>query len=204
MLGHAQRELWTDRTLPVRVRSSGGGAVLSGPWLLRAAVVLPRVPCAGAARSGRRPRAGTAKFTAAGCSAQGIGAAALYRGATMDHWACFAGRVAGEVVVGDRKMVGIAQAWRGQTVLLSAGTLIAPAPWPLLCDALRRPADAAVALAALTINAQEYLRRPVDARVWADDLLDFLRLAVTQGGESPRPSRACHISRVARESAPES
>ncbi|HEY8708780.1 MAG TPA: ligase, partial [Burkholderiaceae bacterium] len=42
VLGRAQRELPTDGSLPVRLRSSGGGAVLSGPWLLRAAVVLPR------------------------------------------------------------------------------------------------------------------------------------------------------------------
>jgi lipoate-protein ligase A len=103
----------------------------------------------------------------------------------MDHWACFAGRVAGEVVVGDRKMVGIAQAWRGQTILLSAGTLIAPAPWTLLCESLGRPCDDAGALAALTIDAQDCLRRPVDARAWADALREFLRLAVAQGGEPP-------------------
>lgn len=184
VLGSAQRELWTDSTLPVRVRSSGGGAVLSGPWLLRAAVVLPRSH----ALVQHGPAAAARWYGEIHCRwlhAQGIGAAALYRGATVDHWACFAGRVAGEVVVGDRKIVGIAQAWRGQTILLSAGTLIAPPPWALLCDSLRRAPDAAAALAVLTINAQEYLRRPVDARVWAEDLLVFLRLAVTQGGEWP-------------------
>lgn len=184
VLGSAQRELRTHSTLPVRVRSSGGGAVLSGPWLLRAAVVLPRSH----ALVHHGPAATARWYGAIHCRwlhAQGIGAAALYQGATIDHWACFAGRAAGEVVVGDRKIVGIAQAWRGQTILLSAGTLIAPAPWALLCDSLGRPPDAAAALAALTIDAQEYLRRPVDARVWADDLLDFLRLAVAQGGKPP-------------------
>jgi lipoate-protein ligase A len=184
VLGSAQRELWTNSTLPVRVRSSGGGAVLSGPWLVRAAVVLPRSH----ALVQHGPAAAARWYGEIHCRwlhAQGIGAAALYRGATIDHWACFAGRTGGEVVVGDRKIVGIAQAWRGQTILLSAGTLIAPAPWALLCDSLRRSPDAAAALAALTINAQEYLRRPVDARVWADDLLVFLRLAVAQDGESP-------------------
>jgi lipoate-protein ligase A len=181
VLGHAQRELWTDRTLPVRVRCSGGGAVLSGPWLLRAAIVLPRShalvqhgPSAAALWFGEIHRRWL--------QARGIDAASLYRSTTVDHWACFAGRAAGEVMVGDRKMVGIAQAWRGQTVLLSAGTLIAPAPWAVLCDALRRPADAAVALAALTISAQECLRRPVDARVWADELRDLLRGLTTYLG----------------------
>jgi lipoate-protein ligase A len=184
LLGSAQRALWMHSTLPVRVRSSGGGAVLSGPWLLRAAVVLPRSHVL--VQHG--PAAAARWYGEIHCRwlrGQGIGAAALYRGATIDHWACFAGRTAGEIVVGDRKIVGIAQAWRGQEVLLSAGTLIGPAPWTLLCDALRRPLDAAAALAALTVNAQEYLRRPVDARVWADELLDCLRLAVAQGGESP-------------------
>lgn len=184
VLGSAQRELWTDAKLPVRVRSSGGGAVLSGPWLLRDAVVLPRSHALG--RHG--PAAAARWYGDIHCRwlrAQGIGAAALYQGAAMDHWACFAGRVAGEVLVGNRKMVGIAQAWRGQTITLCAGTLIAPAPWALLCDSLGRPRDAAVALVALTIDAQEYLRRPVDARAWADALREFLRLAVAQGGEPP-------------------
>lgn len=177
VLGSAQRELWTTSTLPVRVRSSGGGAVLSGPWLLRAAVVLPRSH----ALVQHGPAAAARWYGDIHCRwlhAQGIGAAALYRGAAIEHWACFAGRVAGEVVVGNRKMVGIAQAWRGPTILLSAGTLIAPAPWPLLCESLRRPPDAAAALAALTINAQDYLRRPVDARAWADELQGLLRDAV--------------------------
>ncbi len=183
VLGSAQRNLWTDSTLPVRVRSSGGGAVLSGPWLLRSAVVLPRSHVLGQ----HGPAAAARWYGEIHCRwlrAQGIGAAELYSGSSVDHWACFAGRIAGELMVGDRKIAGIAQAWRGQTILLSAGTLIAPAPWALLCDAVRRPSHAA-ALAALTVDAQEYLRRPVDARAWADDLREFLRLAVAKGGESP-------------------
>jgi lipoate-protein ligase A len=187
VLGSSQRELWTDSGLPVRVRHSGGGAVLSGPWLLRAAVLLPRSH----ALVQHGPAAAARWYGEIHCRwlrAQGIGAAALYRGATIDHWACFPGRSAGEIVVGERKIVGIAQAWRGQTVLLSAGTLIAPAPWALLCEALRRAPDAAATLAALTINAQEHLRRPVDPRAWADDLSFCLRLALAPGAAAPVPS----------------
>lgn len=182
VLGSAQRELPAQATLPVRVRSSGGGAVLSGPWLLRAAVVLPRSH----ALVQHGPAAAARWYGGIHCRwlhAQGIGAAELYRGATLDHWACFAGRTAGEVVVGERKIVGIAQAWRGQTVLLSAGTLIGPVPWAQLCDSLRRPPDAAAALAALTIDAQAYLRQPVDGRAWANELLSYLRLAVTEDAQ---------------------
>lgn len=176
VLGSAQRELPTGSTLPVRVRSSGGGAVLSGPWLLRSAVVLPRSH----AMAQHGPAAAARWYGEIHCRwlrAQGIGAAALHQGATVDHWACFAGRTAGEVMIGDRKIVGIAQAWNPQTVLLSAGTLIGPTPWALLCDSLGRPRDAAAVLAALTIDAQAYLRRPVDGRVWANELLSYLRLA---------------------------
>lgn len=183
VLGSAQRELWTDSTLPMRVRTSGGGAVLSGPWLLRAAVMLPRSHLL--VQHG--PVAAARWFGEIHCRwlhARGIRAAALYRGNTVDHWACFAGRVGGEVIIGDRKIVGIAQAWRRETVLLSGGTLIAPAPWRLLCDALRHPPDGAAVLAARTTNAQEYLRGPVDARAWADSLLHALQFAMLQ--ELPR------------------
>lgn len=182
VLGSAQRGLPTGSTLPARVRFSGGGAVLSGAWLLRSAVVLPRSH----ALVQHGPAAAARWYGEIHCRwlhAQGIGAAELYRGATLDHWACFAGRTAGEVVVGERKIVGIAQAWRGQTVLLSAGTLTGPVPWVQLCDSLRRPRDAAAELEELTIDAQEYLRRPIDVRVWADELLSVLRLAVTLGRE---------------------
>jgi lipoate-protein ligase A len=183
VLGSSQRALWTDFTLPVRVRSSGGGAVLSGPWLLRAAVALPRTHSV--VQHG--PAAAARWYGEIHCRwlhANGIGAAALYQGATIDHWACFAGRAAGEIVVGERKIVGIAQAWRGHSVLLSAGTLIAPAPWALLCESLRRSPDAAFKLAALTTNAQDYLRQPVDSRAWAEALLSSLRLAMGQCEES--------------------
>ncbi|HKB53797.1 MAG TPA: ligase [Ramlibacter sp.] len=179
VLGAAQRELRTDGSLPVRVRSSGGGAVLSGPWLLRASVVMPRShPLA---RHG--PAVAARWYGEIHCGwlqAQGITSAAVYRGPAVDHWACFAGRVAGEVVVGERKIVGIAQAWRTHTVLMSSGTLIAPVPWTFLCRSLGRQPEVASSLAADTIDAQDCLRQPVDVRAWADDLLRLLRAGVAR------------------------
>jgi lipoate-protein ligase A len=166
VLGRGQRELWPESTLPVRVRvrlrASGGGAVLVGPWLLRSTVVLPRTHAA----------------------AQGIVAAALYQGPTVEHWACFAGRVQGEVVLGHRKIVGIAQAWRKETVLLSAGTLLSPSPWALLCATLRRAPDEVASLAALTISVQDCLGHPIDSRDWANTLSGALRLELGQGASS--------------------
>jgi lipoate-protein ligase A len=177
VLGRGQRGLWTESALPVHVRASGGGAVLVGPWLLRSTVVLPRThavaqhgPVAAARWYG--------DVHQRWLQAQGIVAAALYQGPTVEHWACFAGRVRGEVMLGHRKIVGIAQAWRKETVLLSAGTLLSPSPWPALCAALRRPPDQAVALAALTISAQDCLGHPIDSRDWADDLSGALRVAL--------------------------
>lgn len=131
VLGAAQRELWCESALPVHVRASGGGAVLSGPWLLRAAVQLPsdhalvqRGPAAAASQFGDVHRRWL--------QAQGIDAAALYAGRSIPHWASFGARAPGEVVVGERKLVGIALAWTPDSVLLSSRMLLARLPWSLL------------------------------------------------------------------------
>ena len=185
VLGRGQHPLATDPGLPVRRRASGGGAVLSGPWLLRALVVLPRSH----ALAGEGLVA-TARWYGEvhhhWLRAQGIADATLYRGPTLDHWACFAGRGPGEVLVDDRKIVGIAQTWRRRYLLLSAATLIAPPPWIQLCQSLRRPADDAAMLAARTVSAQDCVGRPVDPQAWALSLLGALRLAVA------RPSGPIH------------
>jgi lipoate-protein ligase A len=177
VLGRAQRELPTDGNLPVRLRSSGGGAVLSGPWLLRAVVVLPRShplaqdgPVAAARWIGDVHRGWLRE--------QGIAHAALHAGPTVGHWACFAGRGPGEVLIGDRKIVGIAQTWKRRHVLLSAATLLTPPPWNLLCQAMRQPADEAAVLAARTVSAQDCVQRPIDPQSWTRSLLKALRFAV--------------------------
>lgn len=179
MLGRAQRKLPTDPVLPVRLRASGGGAVLTGPWLLRAAVLLPTSH----ALASRGPAAAARWFGDVHLrwlQAQGEGGAALHTGATVAHWACFAGRGPGEVVIGQRKIVGIAQAWRRRAILLSSGTLLSPPPWPLLCAALRRPREDADLLAAVTVSAADCLGREADTATWADALRDALERALWQ------------------------
>lgn len=177
VLGRGQHHLATDPGLPVRRRASGGGAVLSGPWLLRALVVLPRSHAL--ARDGLMA---TARWYGEvhhhWLRAQGIADATLYRGPTLDHWACFAGLGPGEVRVGDRKLVGIAQLWKRRHVLLSAGTLLAPPPWSRLCQSLGQPADQAAMLVARSVSAQDCVGRPVDAQAWARSLAGALRFAL--------------------------
>ena len=177
VLGRAQRELPADPVLPLRRRSGGGGAVLTGPWLLRAAVRLPP----GHVLAGRGPVAAARWFGQVHqqwLQAQGITDTRLCDGPTVGHWSCFAGRGPGEVMVGDRKMVGIAQTWRQRAILLAAGTLVAMPPWHLLCAALRRPREEAGKLASVTVCAAECLGHGVDAGAWADALRDRLELAL--------------------------
>lgn len=183
MLGRAQRGVATSPVLPVRQRSGGGGAVLAGPWLLRTAVLLPPAH----ALVGRGPAAAARWFGNVHrqwLQAQGIVAATLYDGPTVDHWACFAGRGPGEVVVEGRKMVGIAQTWRRRAVLLVAGTLVSPPPWPLLCAALRRPHVEVDMLDAVTVSAGDCLGHEVNAGTWADALRDGLQRALAQADAS--------------------
>jgi lipoate-protein ligase A len=73
------------------------------------------------------------------------------------RWACFAGLSHGEVVVDDRKLVGLAQARRRPGTLFAAGLLVARTPWELLCDVMGQPAEHAPLLAARTASCAELL-----------------------------------------------
>ena len=187
VLGRAQRDLPTAPGLPLRRRSGGGGAVLTGPWLLRAAVRLPpghvlasQGPVAAARWFGQEHKQWL--------QAQGITDTSLCEGPTVGHWACFAGRGPGEVSVGDRKMVGIAQTWRQRGILLAAGTLVATPPWHLLCDALLRPSEEAGMLASVTISAAACLGHGVDAGIWAEALRERLERAVDDAPKCAPPT----------------
>jgi lipoate-protein ligase A len=71
-------------------------------------------------------------------------------------WACFAGLSPWEVLVGDRKIAGLAQVRRRHGVLLVAGVLLQPPPWRLMCDRLGRPpAEARLLAVASTSCTQE-------------------------------------------------
>lgn len=159
VLGCAQRaQLEAARTRwpqdwELLLRPSGGGAVLTGPWMVSCSVALP---AAHPWLQGRLPD-----------SYQGLGAlhvdvlqrlglpcralpsdevaAANARLGPPVAWACYGSLAPWEVVdlAQGRKLVGLAQRRQRHGVLLVAGTLVTPPDWALLCAALGQQGDLA-------------------------------------------------------------
>jgi lipoate---protein ligase len=159
VLGCSQHALLTDArrsaSVPVLVRSSGGGAVLTGPWMLGLSALLP--PQHGLlADSLTASYRWLGELLAGALQLHGIAALAVApaRARAPDDlsWACFAAVASWEVAVGQRKIAGLAQRRRRNGVLLSAGLLLDAPDWPLLCVALGRPADEAEQLARRTTS----------------------------------------------------
>ncbi len=186
VLGRSQRALLASLqmgTHRIVQRAAGGGAVLVGPWMLGASVVLPpghRLLQGGSIAGSYRWLADV--FVAA-LVVHGVAAAAVppersRRAAADLAWACFAGISAWEVAVDDRKLVGFAQRRSRQGVLLVAGVLLGSVPWQNLCDAMRRPALQAQELAATTVDAAHLLGRPLPAAALAGTLACALAKAL--------------------------
>ncbi|HRO61480.1 MAG TPA: ligase, partial [Burkholderiaceae bacterium] len=140
-------------------RELGGGAVLAGPWMVGASVVLPiGHRLLGANLIDAYRWLGEAYQAAV----QGSGAAARLvrpdelqggelrgREACGDQarrapvaWACYGSLSPWELVdAGGRKLVGLAQQRRRDAVLLVSGLLAGAPDWALLCRALGREND---------------------------------------------------------------
>ncbi|QXL85898.1 ligase [Comamonas sp. NLF-1-9] len=133
------------------VRASGGGAVLTGPWMVSSSVVLPlEHPWVGGRINASYQ--GLGQMYVDLLAGLGVAARALApeQVAPADAllgprlpWACFGSLASWEVVDagGGRKLVGLAQRRQRSGVLLVAGTLVAPPDWALLCAALGHPED---------------------------------------------------------------
>ena len=174
-LGRSQRGDAAGVQWPCRLRSSGGGAVLLGPWLLRAVLVLP----ASHPRLRQGPAAAALWFGSlhrGWLRGHGIDAH-CHEGPLSSHWACFAGRAPGEVLVDGRKLTGVAQTWRHDRVQLWSGTLLSPVPWSMLCRELNRRVEHAQVLAETTTTVQCCLGYAPDAARWAAELATHLRHA---------------------------
>lgn len=174
VLGRSQHALLASldsRRHRVVERAAGGGAVLVGPWMLGASVVLPLAHPLLAGGSIADSYRWLGEVFVAALAQHGVRALAVPRAGVRKApddlaWACFAGMSPWEVSVDDRKLVGFAQRRNRQGVLLVAGALLSPVPWAMLCEALGRPAVQAQELASATIEASEVIGRSLPA----DDL----------------------------------
>lgn len=203
VLGRAQAALhpgMAGGATPVVVRDAGGGAVLAGPWMLSASIVLPAdhplVAGTGTVSSYRWLgvlHAGLLRDLGIPAYAVPPEEVRLASPAPSLKWACFGSLSPWEVVVGQRKIVGLAQVRRRTGVLLTCGTLISSPDWPLLCAALgANPADAQ-RLQACTTSCTEQLGAPLLATVLAEGLHHML---VDVLGEHEPTSESRHSRRV--------
>lgn len=196
VLGCSQRRLRLDLEqrnggrAELLERDSGGGAVLTGPWLVSASVVLPPAHpwvCDSLIDSYRH----LAQVHVAALSEFGVAGRAVpprevpranAAGATrITDWACFGTLSAWEVVdAGGRKLVGLAQRRRTAGVLLVAGTLIGPADWWLLCDVMGRPQDASM-LRTHTACGREIAGGPIEPERFASVLMHSMTRALAIG-----------------------
>ena len=164
-------------------RESGGGAVLAGPWLVSASVVLPHGhPWVSDGLINSYRRLGLlheAVLKGFGVSAHALPPHELPHsndacGTRVVDWACFGGLSPWELVnVEGRKLVGLAQRKRQTGVLLVAGTLIGATDWPLLCDVMGHTGDQA-RLRRSTVSAEEIAGCPIDPEQFASDLMGSL------------------------------
>jgi len=177
IFGCSQRALYAraveraDATCDLIVRRAGGGAVLTGPWMLTVSVVLP--PDHPRLKSGFVElyrwfgELHAKALRRLGVPAEAISPArrdTLPADPALD-WACFANLSPWELLAGGRKIVGLAQCHGRNGVLLTSGTLVRTPEWWLLVNALGYPPGAEDALRTRTSACEEFTAEPclVDA-----------------------------------------
>ena len=189
VLGCSQRRLLAQAggLMPVLLRQSGGGAVLTGPWMLGLSVALPADhPMArqGLVASYRWLGEAIARVLRQG----GVGAQALApevlrampaERRTVVAWACFGGLSPWQALADGRKIAGLAQVRRASGVLLVGGLLLQPSPWRLMGEALGCEASDLRALAGATVSAAE-LAANFDGQACARRLELALQAALEQ------------------------
>ncbi|HXZ92853.1 MAG TPA: ligase [Burkholderiales bacterium] len=137
-------------------RDSGGGAVMTGPWMLGFSLRLaPSDPATEAAPleifrllgAACRDVLGELGFAAALATDADV-ARSIERARSMNlQWACFGTVSHGELVdPAGRKLLGLAQCRRRGWVLLEGGLLLGEPDWALLCELFGKPARAGLAL----------------------------------------------------------
>lgn len=148
VLGRGQRPSVEQRENALREcvalvsRSSGGGAVLAGPWMLSLTMLLPSSHAlaraslpAGYLAVGEACRRALGRFRIATELARGASAGGPKRSSRSDvpEWACFATVSHGELLAaGDRKIVGISQVRRRDAIAVCVGVLVDRPDWESL------------------------------------------------------------------------
>jgi lipoate---protein ligase len=171
-------------------RSSGGGAVLTGPWMVSASIVLPPDhPLVGHGTVSSYRWLGALHaglLRDAGINAYAIPPeeVRMHQANSRLKWACYGALSPWEVVVNSRKIVGLAQQRKRTGVLITSGTLIAQPDWTLLCDALGQPVDDAELLGGCTTSYEEQLGAPVMAEVLAESLHHMLTDVLGSGSDA--------------------
>jgi lipoate-protein ligase A len=138
----AQRESARREGLALVSRSSGGGAVMAGPWMLSLTVLLPSsheiarasLP-AGYRIIGEACCRALGRFSIGTALAHGASTGGPKRPSRTDvpEWACFATVSHGELLAaGDRKIVGISQVRRRDAIAICVGVLIDRPDWESL------------------------------------------------------------------------
>ena len=161
-------------------RRAGGGAVLTGPWMLSSSVVLPphhRLLAGGTVTSYRWLgilHAGLLRDFGIAAHALAPDELARRQSDPALAWACFGGLSPWEVIADGRKLVGLAQLRRQHGVLLTTGTLLQRPDWSLLCRALGRPDEDVARLDAATTSCVDQLGTPIHIETLADGLQQML------------------------------
>lgn len=197
VLGCSQRALHARATsaatptqMDVLLRESGGGAVLTGPWLVSVSVALPTnhpwlaqglvdsYRQLGQLHADALVELGVRATALPPHQVAGTQAGLAARGLPALDWACFGSLSPWEVVDAQgRKLVGLAQRRRKSGVLLVAGTLVTEPDWALLCDALGHSTDAVV-LQQRTANCEQLPGRTPSPQAWVQALTTRLGRAL--------------------------
>jgi len=151
--------------LPIMRRGSGGGAVLAGPWMLSATLLIPvehPVATLNLIELFRWLEPLWLKaLIDSGVPCKGVDKAMIEESKVISkqhgvEWACYASLSHGEVVSPDgRKLVGLAQIRKRKGIALVCGLQLAPCDWTVLSDVVANDPQQGAILDSLNSNAAQ-------------------------------------------------
>lgn len=182
-------------TCDLIIRRAGGGAVLTGPWMLTVSVVLPlddvrlKAGFIGLYRwFGELHARALRQLEVPAEAISPVRRDCLPADPALD-WACFGNLSPWELLAGGRKIVGLAQFHGRNGVLLTSGTLLHRPDWRLLTDALGYPEAAGERLRGRTAACDEFNAAPRLA-----DAIGGLLMASLGDGLDPGGGASCEAT----------